>query len=230
MVWIDFLKWENQVWQIRNLIRFFHAFRFLIPRRWSLYLNVSASEESSKGISDGQPLLSREDVELVSEAISNSDPSSGQINDLYRKYSPSIFWVCMKYMHNHDDAEDMVHQVFLKVQQHLNGFKGQSQIYSWIYRIAVNECIQVIRKRKFESDQDTSEMDQPALMNIQDQIDAKITLDRIMASTDPQTVEILFLLYLEGLTQEEVVTTLCISRTTVNRKVTAFKARMDKFR
>ena len=98
------------------------------------------------------------------------------LDQLYRKYSPSLYWVCMKYVRNKEDAEDMVNQVFVKVQQNLSGFKGQSGIYTWMYRIAVNECIQMFRRRKFEADPDSlpdfeaalptfpeHEMDAPAL-------------------------------------------------------------------
>ena len=61
-------------------------------------------------------------------------------------------------------------------------------------------------------------------------MDARLVLDRIAREADPETMEIIFLLYLEGLTQEEVVEKLGISRTTVHRKVTAFKAKMEGFR
>jgi DNA-directed RNA polymerase specialized sigma24 family protein len=62
------------------------------------------------------------------------------------------------------------------------------------------------------------------------EIEARLDLGKIMAGTDPQTTEILFLLYMEGLTQEEVVETMGISRTTVNRKVAAFKAMTEKLK
>jgi hypothetical protein len=73
---------------------------------------------------------------------------------LYRKYAPSLFWVCKRYTRNESDAEDMVQQVFLKAQNHLAGFRGQSSVYTWLYRIAVNECLFMLRKRKFESEGD----------------------------------------------------------------------------
>lgn len=152
------------------------------------------------------------------------------IADLYRKYSPSLYWVCLRYTRKRDDAEDMVQQVFVKVQRNLASFRGQSNVYTWMYRIAVNECIQMFRKRKFEAPGDPAEMDHLIPVFPEQEMDAKLDLQRIMADTDPQTVEILFMLYMEGLTQEEVVEALGISRTTVNRKVTAFKAKMEKFR
>ncbi len=137
----------------------------------------------------------------------------------------------MKYVKNKEDAEDMVNQVFVKVHRNLDGFKGQSGIYTWMYRIAVNECIQMFRKRKFEVDGDSfPDLNDMLHTSPEKEMDAKLLIDRITADEDPETVEIIFLLHLEGLTQEEVAEKLGISRTTVNRKVNAFKARMEKFR
>lgn len=164
-------------------------------------------------------------------AKDGKDGRTDTIGELYRRYSPSLYWVCMRYVKNKEDAEDMVNQVFLKVQHNLSSFKGDSGIYTWIYRIAVNECIQLFRRRKFEIDGDGLESLEDMLPQFPErQLDAKLTLERMFAKTDSETAEILFLLYLEGLTQEEVVAKLGISRTTVHRKVTAFKARMEAYR
>jgi RNA polymerase sigma-70 factor, ECF subfamily len=146
------------------------------------------------------------------------------LDDLYRRYAGSLYWVCLKYVKNREDAEDLVNQVFLKVESHLHTFKGQSSIYSWMYRIAVNECIQMFRKRKFEVDGDylgTSEDVLP--FQPEREWIAKLTMETLFRKTDAQTVEIIFLLYYEGLSQDEVVEKLGVSRRTLNRKVSAFK-------
>ena len=160
------------------------------------------------------------------------EPDAGpEIGGLYRKYAASLYWVCMKYVRNREDAEDMVNQVFIKVQQNLAGFKGQSRIYSWMYRIAVNECIQLFRKRKFEVDgAGLPDFEEMLHASPEGQMNARLLVDRITRESDPETVEIVFLLYMEGLTQEEVVEKLGISRTTIHRKVTAFRAKMERYR
>jgi RNA polymerase sigma-70 factor (ECF subfamily) len=189
----------------------------------SVYLNEAVGEDAS--ISPAKPSGTAE------SAAGRSRKDEASITELYRKYSPSLYWVCMRYTRNSEDAEDMVHQVFVKVQQNLAGFRGQSNVYTWMYRIAVNECIQMFRKRKFETDGDSlADLDDRVPIFPEKEIDAKLILEKIMGGTDPKTVEILFLLYLEGLKQEEVADVLNISRTTINRKVTAFKARMDRFK
>jgi RNA polymerase sigma-70 factor, ECF subfamily len=146
------------------------------------------------------------------------------VDDLYRRYAGSLYWVCLRYVKNREDAEDLVNQVFLQVQNHLHSFQGQSSIYSWMYRIAVNECIQLFRKRKFETDGDYSGLFEDSLPTFPErEWIAKLTMNALFRKTDSQTVEIVFLLYYEGLSQDEVVEKLGISRRTLNRKVAAFK-------
>ncbi len=204
--------------------------------RWTLFRRLQGLVERFITVfSVGQdgPDRSRQDVPESVGAVAGGDMPSDQrsVGDLYRKYAPSLYWVCMKYVKNKEDAEDMVNQVFVKIQKHLGGFKGQSGIYTWMYRIAVNECIQMFRKRKFEVDgASLTDLNDMVHFSPENQMNAKLILERITKDADAETVEILFLLYLEGLTQEEVVEKLGISRTTVHRKVKAFKIHAEKFR
>ena len=163
------------------------------------------------------------------EKADEEEGGTPNITKLYRKYGPSLYWVCLRYTRNHEDAEDMVHQVFLKVHKNLGRFRGQSAVYTWMYRIAVNECIQLFRKRK-PGPEAVPALEEEVRVFPEQALDAKLVLEKIVEDTDPKTMEILFLLYLEGLNQEEVATALNISRSTVNRKVADFKSKLDKFR
>lgn len=165
-----------------------------------------------------------------------SGPGTGEagtprIEDLYKAHASSLYWICMKYVKNKEDAQDMVNQAFLKVQENLSGFRGQSQVHTWMYRIAVNQCLDLIRRRKFHlADTDWEDAADLLPVETENANDARMLLERLMEKADPETREIVFLLYLEGLTQEEVVAKLGISRTTVHRKVVAFKAMAEKYR
>jgi RNA polymerase sigma-70 factor, ECF subfamily len=202
-------------------------------------LHAFSIANDAPGRKDGSVSASREGEESPRQGGAApleggaSEPPAGapDIGDLYRQYAASLYWVCLKYVRNKEDAEDMVNQVFVKVQQNLNGFKGQSRIYSWMYRIAVNECIQLFRKRKFEVDgASLPDFEDILHASPEDGMNARLVVERITQDADPETVEILFLLYLEGLTQQEVVEKLGISRTTVHRKVAAFRAKLERFR
>ena len=72
-------------------------------------------------------------------------------NWLIQKYQRKIYWHVRKMVISHDDADDLTQEVFLKVWQGLDNFRGDSQLFTWIYRIATNECLNFLRnKRKMQ--------------------------------------------------------------------------------
>lgn len=69
-------------------------------------------------------------------------------NLLVRKYQQKIYWHIRKMVIDHDDADDLVQDVFIKVWKHVGNFREDAQLYTWIYRIATNECLNFLRKKK----------------------------------------------------------------------------------
>lgn len=67
---------------------------------------------------------------------------------LLQKYQQKIYWHIRRMVLNHDDADDLVQEVFIKVWKNLDRFRQDAQLYSWIYRIASNECLQFLQKQK----------------------------------------------------------------------------------
>ncbi|MBI5187396.1 MAG: sigma-70 family RNA polymerase sigma factor [Nitrospinae bacterium] len=62
------------------------------------------------------------------------------------EYKPMVHYVCRKYFKGRFEIEDMAQNVFLKVYEKIDGFQGNSKLSSWLYRVAVNECLMSIRK------------------------------------------------------------------------------------
>ena len=71
--------------------------------------------------------------------------------EILLKYQDKIYNLCRYMLRNADDAEDAAQDVFLKVYQSLNKFKPQASLHTWLYRIAINTCIDYRRKPFFES-------------------------------------------------------------------------------
>lgn len=67
---------------------------------------------------------------------------------LLNKYQQKIYWHIRRMVINHDDADDLVQDVFIKVWRNLEKFREDAQLYTWIYRIATNECITFLNKKK----------------------------------------------------------------------------------
>ncbi|MDX5443573.1 MAG: sigma-70 family RNA polymerase sigma factor [Hymenobacteraceae bacterium] len=91
-----------------------------------------------------------EDKELL-EKFRNPDTRNAAFNQLVRLYQQRVYWHIRKMVIDHDDTDDLTQEVFIKVWKNLENFRQDSQLYTWIYRIATNECLNYLqsKKRKF---------------------------------------------------------------------------------
>ena len=71
-------------------------------------------------------------------------------DELVRRYERRIFRLARNITQNAEDAEDVMQEAFLKAYQHLDGFQGNSRFYTWLVRIAVNEGLMKLRRRRPE--------------------------------------------------------------------------------
>ncbi len=67
---------------------------------------------------------------------------------LLNKYQERIYWHVRRYVLNHDDADDLVQDIFIKIWNNLDKFRADAKLYTWIYRIATNESITFLNKKK----------------------------------------------------------------------------------
>lgn len=72
-------------------------------------------------------------------------------NLLLNKYQQKIYWHIRRLVIDHDDADDLVQETFVKVWKNLANFRSESQLYTWIYRIATNESITFLNKKKLKN-------------------------------------------------------------------------------
>lgn len=69
-------------------------------------------------------------------------------NEIVRKYQKQVYWVIRKMVLDHDEADDITQEVFIKVYSALKEFREESNLFTWLYRIATNYAINHIRKVK----------------------------------------------------------------------------------
>lgn len=67
---------------------------------------------------------------------------------LVEKYRERLYWHCRRLVINHDDADDVLQNTFIKVWKNLDKFRSQSGLYTWLFRIATNESLSLIKKNK----------------------------------------------------------------------------------
>ena len=106
---------------------------------------LAVSDESAAGIT---PSRAREDDR---EAVAASQRGEREAFDrLVEKYQRDVYRLCYRYVNNHQDANDMAQDVFLKAYRALDRFRGDSSFSTWLYRIAVNTCLNFRASRRPE--------------------------------------------------------------------------------
>jgi RNA polymerase sigma-70 factor, ECF subfamily len=80
----------------------------------------------------------KSDLELM-EAVARKDEAA--LAELFKRFQGRVVNLCFRYMGKRDEAELMTEDVFLRIWNFANSFRGTSQVWTWIYRIAVNLCL-----------------------------------------------------------------------------------------
>jgi len=96
-----------------------------------------------------------DEAELVRRAKSGD---TSAYSELVTKYEGKVFRLAKNITQNDEDAEDVLQDAFLKAYEHLDNFQEQSKFYTWLVRIAVNEALMRLRKRKTDR---TVPLDEP---------------------------------------------------------------------
>jgi RNA polymerase sigma factor (sigma-70 family) len=86
--------------------------------------------------------------EEILELCKNENTFDKGYRILVKKYSSRTYWHIRRMIIDHDDANDVTQDVFVKVWKNLDEFRGDCSLFSWIYRIATNESLNFIRRSK----------------------------------------------------------------------------------
>lgn len=71
-----------------------------------------------------------------------------KFEEIFNTHKERIYSLCFRYLQQEQEAEDAVQEVFVKVYNKLGAFKTESQIGTWIYRIAINHCLDILKAKK----------------------------------------------------------------------------------
>ncbi len=88
------------------------------------------------------------DDDKLLELFRNSDNPNYIFNLIIRKYQEKIYWHIRRLVVDHEDANDLVQDVFVKAWKGLEKFRGDSGIFTWLYRIATNETLGFLERKK----------------------------------------------------------------------------------
>jgi RNA polymerase sigma factor (sigma-70 family) len=108
-----------------------------------------------------EPALSSA-AEPVEERVLVSSAQKGDLSafdELVRRYQERIYGTIYHMTANHEDANDLAQESFIKAHQALKSFKGDSSFFTWLYRIAINKTINFLKQRKNRSQMSLNDLD-----------------------------------------------------------------------
>ncbi len=141
-----------------------------------------------------------------------------------------VYRTALRYTGSRPDAEDITHNVFLKIKRSFGSFRKGSSVFTWIYRITVNESINLIRKNRssfyieFDEEINSAGQSSDTMKNLEN----RDTLRNILKKTDRITAMCAVMIYFEGMKQEEAAETLGISRRNLNNRLARLKEKAKK--
>jgi RNA polymerase sigma-70 factor (ECF subfamily) len=89
------------------------------------------------------------DKEII--ALYSSGRHEQAFNQIVENYTERIYWHVRRFVCSHEDSNDLLQDIFIKIWAALPSFRGDAQLFTWIYRIATNEVLNHLRKEKFKA-------------------------------------------------------------------------------
>jgi RNA polymerase sigma-70 factor (ECF subfamily) len=115
------------------------------------------TEAATAQVPTTPPILAPEEELWLVQKAKSGDLSA--FDDLVRRYQERIYSTLYHMTSNHEDANDLTQETFIKAFQALKSFKGDSSFFTWIYRIAINKTINFLKKRKSRNHLSLNDLD-----------------------------------------------------------------------
>jgi RNA polymerase sigma-70 factor, ECF subfamily len=151
----------------------------------------------------------------------------GAFEALYRQHAPRLYSLASRMAGSVDEGEDLLQEIFLQAYRKLGSFKGDAALGTWLYRLAVNHCLDFVRSRQAKNTKLTETLDDESSFEPtapRDTPIARLDLERAIASLPAGCREAFVLHDVEGFDHREVGHMLGIAEGTSKSQV--FKARM----
>ena len=146
-------------------------------------------------------------------------------DELYKTYWQRIFRLCMGYVNDYESAQDLAQETFITVWQQLPSFRNESDVGTWIFRIASNNCLrQIERGKRFVRDDFPDNLFEEKQPSLEPQIQQLLTY----ISELPETDRILISLALEEVKQADIAQIMGLSETNVRVKIHRIKEKLTQ--
>lgn len=150
-----------------------------------------------------------QDEKVFIEALLNPKSQQDAFRKLVQLYQKPLYNHIRNIVLNHDDTDDVLQNTFIKVYQNLKSFKGESKLFSWMYRIATNEALTFLQQKAKKQGITSEEIQEKALKNLESDVffdgnEIQLQLQKAIALL-PEKQQLVFKMkYFEELKYEEI--------------------------
>jgi RNA polymerase sigma-70 factor (ECF subfamily) len=144
--------------------------------------------------------------------------------EIYVQYSPKVYRLCMGYVNHHDQAKDLVQDTFVNVWKYLPGFRNESGIGTWVFRIATNICLGHLKKdkRQIKTDLPPDLAEAPA-----ENTDDRVAFLYKSIATLEENERLIISLVLEDLPQKQIAEIIGISEANIRVRIHRIKEKLS---
>lgn len=147
--------------------------------------------------------------ETLIKELKAKETQSTAFETLVSNYKERLYWHIRRIVLNHDDADDVLQNTFIKVYRNIEGFKGESKLFSWMYRIATNEALSFLKQKSLKLRVTDGEYQERMVQNLQSDVyfegdEIQLKLQKAIA-TLPEKQKLIFnMKYFEELKYAEI--------------------------
>ena len=149
-----------------------------------------------------------EEQELLTSLQSDKDFQAA-FSKLVQLYTTRLYWHIRNILKDHEDTNDVLQNVFIKVYKSIRSFRGDSKLYSWMYRIATNESITFLNKKAKQNNISIEEITHQRVKNLEadpyyDGDDIQLKLQKAIARLPYKQQQVFNMKYFEDLKYREI--------------------------
>ena len=166
--------------------------------------------------------MSRPDAELIARCRAGDGDA---FEALYREHSPRLYALARRMTGSEAESEDLLQEIFLQVHRKLDSYRGDASLGTWLYRLAIRQCLDFLRSRhgRMRTASGSFDEESASLPSTRETPGAKIDIERALARL-PDGCRVAFVLHdIEGLEHKQISEMLGVTEGTSKSQV--FKAR-----
>lgn len=148
------------------------------------------------------------DKELILKLTSEKTKELA-FKELLTLYKQRLYWHIRKIVVSHDDTDDVLQNTFIKVYKNIHKFKGESKLYSWMYRIATNEALTHLKRNAKLKSISSEELQQQTIDNLQADVyfegnEIQLKLQKAIATLPPKQKLVFNMRYFDEIKYSEM--------------------------